>query len=237
MKYLNKEICAGIVLSLGFSGMAASVPIYNDASKVIANTVWPMSDGVTYGNEINIAAGWTLTSFSFEYDSLNTTPGLSVDVKFYQNDGAATGNGYATPGTLIYDSGAFTYGAGYVPTGLHDYTLSGSDLTSGATVPLVGTLPTDFTFTITFANFGNSGPVTLPLASATPGVSFGDYWQNNNNGGGWTLLTNSVSGSYVSGSYIVDLEGTSSVPEPSVYALSAVGSLLLLGASRLKRKS
>jgi hypothetical protein len=217
MKYLNKEICAGIVLSLGFTGMGAT--IYNDAGNTAVGNMFSLSSGVTYGNEITVASGWTLTQFSFEYYSVNNS---TVDVAFYANTGTANANGFATPAlSAFYNSGAVSAAAG-----LNDLTFSQADFGSSLT------LPTDFTFTVTFSNFGTSGSVSLPVVAATKNVSYGDYWLNNNAGGGWQLLTNSAA----PGSFVVDFEGTSSVPEPSVYALGAIGSLLLLGANKLKRK-
>src|SRR6266851_219171 len=61
-----------------------------------------------------------LTNFSFEYYGTNTaSPGnvtfagsVQARIRFYQNDGAPF-NGYATPGSVIYDSGWF---GGFGPT-------------------------------------------------------------------------------------------------------------------------
>ena len=227
----SKLVCAAAVLTLGFTAVAGT--IYDNSGFYNGNLL-QMGDGLTVGNEITMSANtWTLTNFSLEYYTPNVTlnSSLGVDVRFYMNNGALSG-GYPTPGTLFYDSGWFYNNpVGTIQAnGAHTINYSGADF-YGSPTPLTITMPGDFTFTITFANFGSPTPNTidLPLANNTPGGSYGDYWLYNSGSSQWTLMTNTVPANFV-----VDFSGT---PEPSVAGLGAIGSLLLLGASKLKRKS
>src|ERR1035438_6340264 len=67
------------------------------------------------GDEITLASTERyLTAFSFEYwgtassssFSAPITAPITAEVRFYENDGPSF-NGYATPGTMFYDSGPF----------------------------------------------------------------------------------------------------------------------------------
>jgi|SRR5665213_101746 len=233
MKFnLNKLFCAVAFMAVGFS--AAATTIYNDSGSYNGNLL-QMGDGVQVGNEVSLTGHWSLTNFSFEYYSPNVAlnSGLDVEVKFYLNNGTAT-NGHPTPGTLIYDSGLFFNTAGgNLPTGSHDVNYYSADLYSGPglNLPASYILPSDFTFTITFNNF-STNTMFLPLANNQTNqagqsvTSYGDYWLYQN--GSWTLLENTAPANF-----LVNMSG---VPEPSVFYLGAVGSAILLGASKLKRK-
>jgi len=232
----NKLICAVALMAIGFSASAST--FYNDTSLYNANLL-QLGDGVQVGNEVSLQGKWSLTNFSFEYYSpdLALNSSLNVDVRFYLNNGTIT-NGHPTPGTLIYDSGLFYNTAlGNLPTGSHTVNYFSADLYSGPGINLPAgfILPSDFTFTITFNNFSTNS-MYLPLANNTTGfatgpqyvTSFGDYWLYRN--GSWTLLE--ATGN-TPANFLVNMAG---VPEPSVFYLGAVGSAILLGASKLKRK-
>ena len=97
-------------------------------------------------------------------------------------------------------------------------------------------MPTEFIFTIEFTNidsYGNdtvvNGHVSVPIAQTTnsyASTTVPAYWLNNN--GVWSELTNSVGNNL--------LFSFTGVPEPSIMALSGIGSLLLVGAMKFKRK-
>lgn len=144
------------------------------------------------GNEIILAdAARYLTEFSFEFWSTNesgasTLAGTNVTVRlrFYANDGTNF-NGYATPDTLLYDSGEFWLGPGTTPRSVLVY----NELDFGvyAVYPLVTALPTNFTWTVQFSGLGETDRVGVDLFSpAVNGQSYGDYWWRTN-GGGWEL--------------------------------------------------
>jgi|SRR5665213_606815 len=225
----SKLFCAAAVLSLGFTAVAST--IYDDSGLYNGNLL-QMGESLTVGNEITMSANtWTLTNFSFEYYTPNVTlnSSLGVDVKFYRNDGANSTEGYPMPSTLFYDSGWFYNNpvGSIQANGAHTINYSGADF-FGSPTPLTIKMPGDFTFAITFANLG-ANTIDLPLANNTVGSSYGDYWLYNSFANQWHLMTNTVPANFV-----VDFSGT---PEPSVAGLGVIGSLLLLGASKLKRKS
>ena len=234
--YTNKLICAAVFFAFGFNVMATT--IYDDSANYNNQVTLQLANGLTVGNEITNSGVWALTNFSFEY----TTPSaalptsLAVDVQFFLNNGTVT-NGFKSPGTLFYDSGFFfNTAAGLIPGGgAHTISYNMADLYTNAATKLTGTLPSDFTFAITFGNMGTN-QIFLPLANSQNNVngqtvrSFGDYWLYNNVNSQWTLMySNSVAANFV-----VNFSGV--VPEPSVMGLSALGGLLFLGASKLKRK-
>ena len=227
----NKFICAAVFLALGFNALA--VTIYDDAANYNTNQL-QVANGLEIGNQISIAPNiWVLTNFSFEYFSSNATlnASLGVDVRFYRNNGPLT-NGFATPGSLIFDSGWFYNNVGGIPGGgAHTINYNVADINgNGTPVPLTIALPGTFTFTITFDNLGTN-IVDLPLANNQAGISFGDYWLYNTLSSQWSLMTNANTPA----NFVVDFSGFG-VPEPSVMGLSAVGGLLFLGASKWKRK-
>ena len=240
MKNLNKLVCAGAVLTLGFNTLAAT--IYDDYAGYSGNS-FSVTNGQEVGNEISITPGvWSLTNFSIEYHTPDATLSTSVgiDVRFYLND-ATPVNGFATPGTLFFDSGWFYNTAlGGLPgntgpggnNGFNIVTYNSSDFYGGSVVNLTGPylqLPGKFTFTITFTNLNPSNLIDLPLANNQLPISVGDYWLNNG-GGAWTLMTNSTSAA----NFVADFAGT--VPEPSMLGLGALGGALLLGINQLRRK-
>jgi hypothetical protein len=253
MKIYSKTLlCAGVFVVFSFNALAD--PIYTTAPNYNGNS-FLMQNNLEIGNSVHLQTGSlrTLTNFTIEFYSPNTTlnANLGIDIKMYANDGASvntvitpSGNqpasGFNAPGTLLYDSGFFyntysglnSYPANPGVTTL-SYTAVGGDFTSGAQYAMNGgantDLPTDFTFTVTFQNIG-SDKIQLPLSGgATQGGSYDDYWIYNSFAGQWELLQTNTPANF-----IVDFSG---VPEPSVFGLGALGSLLLLGARQLKRKS
>ena len=235
MKHLKKLICVGVLVMLGFSVNAAI--IYDNGVYGVSRyngNAFGTTGMQQIGNEISIAPNvWTLTNFSIEYYTPDTTlalSGVGIDVNFYLNNGTVT-NGFHTPGTLIYSSGWY-YGLLGGGTGYQVVSYASSDLYGGALpghINLPGSflMPGDFTFTITFTNLGLE-TVYLPLATNTPGISFGDYWLNNPPSA-WTLFSTNTADANL----MVDFAGT---PEPSTLGLAAIGGALLLGINRLRRK-
>jgi hypothetical protein len=220
-KLLKKFVCAGAAAGLAMGSARAAI-IYDNAAGYNGSSFANISTGEEIGNEISLPTS-SLTSFEFEYyNPPGTTynPNLGVDVRFYKNDGPTTANGYATPGTVFFDSG-WSFGIPYAPSGL-DYIYNVSDFASGAQNGWGSggySLPNNFTFTITWTNLNAADQIQLPLANNTPGISTGAYWYNN--GGGFELLTNTAPSNL-----LVEFQGQSSaVPEPSTVFAGVLMSL------------
>jgi len=231
MKHIKHLVCAAVLVTLGFNTRGDT--IYDNYGNYNGNS-FSMTTGLEIGNQIAVSPGiWTLTNFSIMYytPSAILAPNVGIELRFYNNDGAPS-NGFPTPGTMFYDSGWFyntAFGGlpgtnGY-PSGFHSVYYNTTDFLAYGP-PIV--LPATFTFTITFTNLGGTNIIDLPLANNTPPISVGDYWHNN--GSGWTLATNAGSAANL----VVDFSGT--VPEPSTFGLAALGSALLLGVNKLRRK-
>lgn len=167
------------------------------------------------GNEIILAnSGNTyISEFQFQFDLVNSnsatplagapTGNEEVDLTFYQNNGPVT-NGYASPGTEIYDSGFYSLGA----IGLNSFTLGTNSIYN----PDVS-VPQDFTWAVTFSNVPPSESAGLALRSLpTTGTAYGDVWEND--GAGWHLNTDNsdVEGNLDLGA---EAETPTVVPEPS----------------------
>jgi len=230
MKYLKPALCSTFVGILTTVGASVQADVIYDSYSGYNGSAFTMANGQEIGNQISLSSStWALTNFAIEYFTPNTTfsGSVGIDVRFYKNDGV-TNNGFATPGTVFYDSGWF-YGLS-AGSNYWSVTYNSSDLASG-TVPLTISLPSTFTFSVTFTNLLGGNTIEMPLANSTSnGIvqTFGDYWLNS--GGTWPLLTNTSPANLT-----VSAAGT--VPEPSTIGLTAIGSVLLLGINKLRRKS
>ena len=231
-KFLRKS--AGLVFLALFAGatqqLSAAVIYDNSAAGSDLSLRFNPS---TYqvGNEINLAGTERLlTDFSFEFWGTNTaSPGnitfagsVKAQVRFYLNDGP-TFNGFATPGTMFYDSGLFAVST---PTPRSTFVFNTTDFGGGLLIP-----GNSLTWTVTFSGMGATDSVGLDLYSPpTVGSDFSDYWENQ--GSGWALRTNSLSSSMTFGSHF---EAT--VPEPSSITLSILGGVgLFVALRRMRRK-
>jgi hypothetical protein len=181
-----------------------------------------------------------LTNFSFEYSSPNQVNwSVTADVRLYANDGTPV-NGYATPFTLLYDSGPepflnpLYYTSGATNALVANFALSDLEF------PMLGGTPLDsnlvltnnFTFTITFSGLdGNT--VNLPVFDPpTTGTNYGDYWFDLS--GNWELLTNS-SGAQIA--FGAEFQGQPSpTPEPTVLCLGAFGAAMLTVMARRRQR-
>jgi hypothetical protein len=232
-KFLRKS--AGLVFLALFAGatpqLSAAV-IYDNSVHDLTNRFNPGTFQV--GNEINLAGTERqLTAFSFEYWGTNTAlpdnstfaGSVKAEVRFYLNDGAPY-HGYATPGTMFYDSGLFAIGG---PTARSTLNFNSSDFASGWLTPGTGVIPGDsITWTVTFSGMGVTDSVGLDLyGPATVGSNFDDYWINS---AGWQLQTNSLGSEFATRFQAV-------VPEPSSITLSILGGIgLFVALGRMRRK-
>ena len=221
-------------------GSARADIIYDNFAQYNGNA-FSMANGVEIGNEITIPTGtsWSLTNFTIEYysPSLTLASDVAIDVRFYQNDGTPE-NGFDTPGTLFFDSGWFNNGPSGLPAnGYRTITYTSSDFYGGSAVNMNSSFlfpnnlspENQFTFTVTFTNLNGGNIIDMPLATNTLGISYGDYWLNNN--GNWTLMSTNAADANLT----VDFAGQP-VPEPATLAFAAIGGALLLGIKQLRRK-
>jgi hypothetical protein len=168
------------VLVFGASSVQANTFMYNNSTN---DLVVRFNPGLLeVGDEIDFEPGTPriLDSFSFEYYSVaNNDSGVAgtlagspeAQVRFYANNGAPVSS-YASPGTLLYDSGRFsvptteTERSTFVFTSGADFPAAGLDLTGYNTItwsvqihglekfdeigldlydpPVVGSSPADF---------------------------------------------------------------------------------------------
>ena len=145
------------------------------------------------GNEIILAGSARYASeFSFEFWGFSSggyvfEGDVQARVRFYTNDGPLSSSGYASPGTVIYDSGAFPIPA--TPAGRA--TLIFDEFQIDAVVPLRAPLPNSFTWTVQFSGLSANDSAGVDLyAPPVIGNTYGDYWENDTSR--WALKTNSV---------------------------------------------
>lgn len=186
------------------------------------------------GDQIGFASGSTglwITGFSFEYWGTNTASpttfagDVQARVRFYLNDGTPF-NGYASPGTMFYDSGFFTV----APTGRATLNFGpGADNFANGGYQI---LTSEMTWSVQFRGMGATDSLGVDIFNPpTVGTDHTDYWQNNSLRD-WTLMTNSLAPTMNFAAVV------SAVPEPSVLALSLAGGLgILVMVRRLRRTS
>lgn len=91
---------------LGMLSAKGQVPIYANDVNDLTTRFWPGTNEI--GNQILFGdrVRW-VTDASFEFFCVsNSATGPNVRYRYYLNDGTNF-NGYATPGTMLYDSGWF----------------------------------------------------------------------------------------------------------------------------------
>jgi hypothetical protein len=234
-KTLKTLIVVGASAALSMGSVQAQVTIYS--SENYNGSAMGMTNGLEIGNQITVNNA-SLSTFGFEYlAATSLAANVGVDVRFYLNNGAPF-NGYATPGTLFFDSGwYYNTLAGNITspttaTGGATINYTTSDFAAGSqngwslfNYPVSGS----FTFTISWTNI-TPNEIEMPLANNVAGQSTGFYWVNTD--GSWSL--NSQPNNDPNGNFIVDFTGT--VPEPSTFGLAALGGALLLGIQKLRRK-
>src|SRR5437867_4253607 len=175
------------VLWVGLTLPLSAATIYDNSVNDLKIRFHPGT--LEVGDEIILAGTERyLTQFDFEYFGTNNlSPGniafagpVEARVRFYINDGAPF-SGYASPGTMFYDSGWFG-GFGPTPRNTLVFTVSGGDFPStGLYMPA-----SDMTWSVQFRNMGASDDVGVDLysppvvGSSVPGTGFvQDYWENN----------------------------------------------------------
>jgi len=229
MKLIRRNALLLVAVSSIFcSPSLRATPIYDNSVNDLSTRFNPGTTEV--GDEILLGSTERyLTNFSFEYYGTNTaSPGnlafagpVQARIRFYQNDGAAF-NGYATPGSVIFDSGWF---GGFGPTARSTLVFTaGSDFAlAGLYLPV----SSNMTWSVQFQGMGGTDEVGVDLYSPpVVGGNYPDYWDH---GTGWQLKTNAVPIDFAA-----RMDAT--VPEPSIWALSTFGGLSALVISRFLRR-
>jgi len=216
-------VAAAAFLTTGVHGAI----LYNNSTIDTGNSL-SFINGKTIGSEINLGSGVTsalVTNFSFEiYSTLATFAGPNVQIEayLYANNGSLF-NGYASPGTTLYDSGLLALQTPLQSQGLDAVTLN---FNLSSTPVSVGS---DFTLAVVVTGLAGGDTVGMELFDpASVGQNYGDYWLNS--GGGWALLTNSVPTDFGA-----QFSGTPT-PEPSTLCLAGVGAILLTGLMWKRRR-
>lgn len=219
---------------LATSGTVHGATLYDNSTVDTGNSL-NFTNGWTMGNEIILGGGIPsalVTNFSFEIYSPQFAFAGGANVKMeaflYANNGTPF-NGYASPGTTLYDSGLFNLLTPQQYTIAYGLPLSDAvklvfDLSAAPVA--VGS---DFTFGVVVTGLASTDTVGMELFNpAAFGLNHGDYWLNN--GSGWALLTNSVPTDFGA-----KFAGTVT-PEPSAFYLGAAGATLLTGLTWLRRR-
>ena len=177
------------------------------------------------GDEIVLAGGAaTITNFKIEYFGSNFVSGESAQVFIYKNDGGPSA-GYASPSTLLWDSGVFSIPGAFnasSPSGTPFNAVLSFDATGLPNdLPLGGlAVPGDFTWAVVFTGIGAGSSAGTILSSLSPAVGsdYNDYWLNTGTVllPNWQLMTSAPQN-------IDFLAQVSSVPEPSSLALFGTG--------------
>jgi len=232
-----KWLAIGTVVCLFVNFRAAGDTLYDNSAN---NTGYRLTvaNNQQVGSEILLGTAPNteyLTNFSFNFYSSGTYADVTLEVLLQLNNGP-TVDGYGSPGTVIYDSGAFQISSQGGDGGLD---FSYNDLTVGDTVPLnpFTTIANDFT--LSFVVTGLTGGDTFALDLYDPpasGENYGDYWLNTGTVGSpnWELLTNSVSGPI--GVASVFQGSPTPAPEPAALTLSILSGAGLLLAIRRRRQ-
>ena len=184
------------------------------------------------GDEIQLAGSARyLTNFAFEFWGENANTGdlfageVQARVRFYQNNGPEF-HGYATPGSMFYDSGWLTIERP-TPRNTLEFCAGDAFPDEGLFMPI----GLNMTWSVQFqcSAIGDSVGVDI-YSPVVEGFSFPDYWEND--GTGWQLKDNAVPMDFAA---LLEASVVP-VPEPSMVTFCAVGGVvLLLGLSRLRR--
>jgi hypothetical protein len=220
-----RNVVASLALAILATGSVAQADIVYDNSTGDLNV--RLNPGLLeIGDEIVLAPGSRIiTDFTFQYWGENFVGNNEeARVRFYLNDGPASQAGPLEPSTLFYDSDWFAIAA------TTRSTLIFTDFTTGALVPLVGSLPNSLTWTVTFRGVGAGESAGVDLYNPpTVGGNFLEYWENTGPGG-WEYRGDSGGTAMNFGARL------GVVPEPGIMALGLVGGLTaLVLRNRFKR--
>ena len=220
MRRLNKiATCVAVALAIASTHQTAFALdlVYSNATTDLGVNFNPGNNSEV-GNEVVLAGTSRLvTFFRFQYfDTGGLINDDTADIRFYENNGPMV-SGADSPGTLLYDSGAFAIPS----TPRQTMILDQSDLDGGILVP------TDFTWTVTFSGSDTNG---LSLyAPPTVGSNFADEWVNT--GSGWVLETAIDPTDPLEFAAVIG----ATAPDSSSLPVSALGVLICLGGATIAK--
>jgi hypothetical protein len=240
---------AAVGLLLAASAPVNAVLIYQDSTAGSdLQTRFQMFNGVQYGDELVLAGTERqLQSFSLEYFGTGTANGafsgnVEVRVALIVNNGVLS-SGYATPGTVLYDSGFFAV----APTDRSTINFSQADFLAYTPGPIILPSTADITLVVEFRGLAGTDVVGVDTAGVdlysppTIGANFPDYWENT--GSGWVLKhivdpTDPTGLTYIPVNFGAEIDAiaTSSVPETfNTFAGLLMGLGLLVGVHGIYR--
>lgn len=232
MKNHSKTIwlIAGLLLT-GLCHQASAVLIYDNSVNDLRIRFNPGRSEV--GDEIILAGTQRqLQQFDFEYWGTNTAGGASfagtvqARVKFYRNDGPLF-NGFATPGTVFYDSGLFTISA--TPRSTLIFTPPVDFPAGGLFIPV-----DRMTWSVQFTNTSLLDEAGVDLYSPpVVGQNFPDYWERDLISGAWALKQST--GATPPINFAARFNATTAVPETTGIGICFMSFLSLLAFGRLTR--
>jgi len=242
MRFSLGAVAVGAIALLAQNGQSQTVE-YNNTSTFTGDFNYGNAQA---GNEVILASsssGAEITSFSFQYDFLNSTLGTTgtpaggetATLSFYNNwgpSGAQKVSGYTVPQSpALFNSVAVPISGGFTSGSTALFTIANGGLpANGVDVPQI------FTWTVTFAGIGASENAGLALFGTTPSVgnNYNDAWYNTAGSvsPAWQLDVASAGNPALTFGAQV-----SAVPEPSSIGLFAMGSIGLLasGWRKLRR--
>jgi hypothetical protein len=232
-----KWLAIGTAVCLFINFRAVATTLYDNGVNPSGYDL-TMANNVEVGSEILLGTtpnSYYLTNFSFNFYSSGTYADVQLDVIIQLNNGP-TYNGYATPGSVLYESGFFNISSQGGDGGL-DFDIS--DLSLGDTTPLNSnvTIANDFTLSFIVSGLGEGDVFALDLYDpATVGSNYGDYWYNTGTESSpdWELLTNSESGPI--GIASIFQGSLSPAPEPTAISLGVLSGVAWLVAARRRRQ-
>jgi hypothetical protein len=225
---LNVSLIVGL-LCLGCVWPLGATTIFDNSVNDLVTRFDPRTNEV--GDEILLAGtDRYLSAFSFEFWGTNTASPTSfagdveARVRFYENNGTLF-HGYATPGTMFFDSGWFSVPS---PTERSTFVFTeGSDFPAGG--QFIPDSITNMTWSVQFEGLDATDSAGVDIYSPpVAGGDYPDYWEYD--GGGWRLLTNTVPMNFAA-----RMDAHAAIPEPSSLALSLVVGLGLLTMVRRLR--
>jgi len=207
-------------LNVGVSVVAAMLSNVAFADILYQNTTADLSTRFNtglrqVGDQVILSGGaysaaplFVINEFSVSYYGLHFSGNETMQVRFYANDGVNWDGSNKTPGSLLWDSGAFSI----LPTSRSTLTFD-SDLGKGIVVPK------DFTYTVEFFGIspGEEAGVDL-FGPPTVGGNYSDYWLKTE--AGWVLAKSDTANI----DFAASMNGIA-VPEPT--SLFLLGGLLL----------
>lgn len=228
IKVATLAVGLGVTLLGATAGNAAT--IYDNTTGDLGIR-YEVPAGYEVGNEIVLnpsdPLNRRLSEFSFEFWATNSTSGttlagqVGVTLSLYKSDGPSF-NGYASPGTLLWQSTPYFLASGSLRDTLN-YTEAG-DFGYNVVLPSTNLV---WTVKFSYTDAGNHAGLDI-YAQPTIGDNMNDIWQFTNASAGWELFRNS---SGLSNSFAAKVDAT---PEPAALWLLGVGGLL--GFAMVRRR-